>query len=139
MSFVARFPVRFADVDLVGFVYYPRVLHYCHVAMEQFFAARCDTTYARLLADERLGFATVNAQAEFFAPFNYGDDVEVEVAVSRVGRTSATFEYHLRRAADATLCARATLVHVALDVDARRAVEIPARLRAVFEASPPPA
>jgi YbgC/YbaW family acyl-CoA thioester hydrolase len=135
MSFVVRFPVRFADVDLVGFVYYPRVLHYCHVAMEQFFAARCGTTYAQLLADERLGFATVNAQAEFFVPFNYGDEVEVEVFISRIGRASATFEYRLRRAQDATLCARATLVQVALDVDARRAVEIPARLRVVFEAN----
>ena len=126
-------------VDLVGFVYYPRVLHYCHVAMEQFFAARCGRTYAQLLTEERLGFATVNAQAEFFVPFTYGDEVEVEVSVSRVGRSSATFEYRLRRASDATLCARATLVQVALDVDARRAVEIPARYRAVFIASVPTA
>jgi YbgC/YbaW family acyl-CoA thioester hydrolase len=134
-SFVARFPVRFSEVDLVGFVYYPRVLHYCHVAMEAFFAARCGTTYAQLLADERLGFATVNAQAEFFAPFNYGDEVEVEVFIARVGRSSATFEYRLRRASDGTLCARVTLVQVALNVDEHRAVEIPARYRAVFVAA----
>jgi YbgC/YbaW family acyl-CoA thioester hydrolase len=134
MSFFTRFSVRFSEVDLVGFVYYPRLLHYCHVAMEAFFAARCGTTYAQLLADERLGFATVNAQAEFFVPFNYGDEVEVEVFISRVGRSSATFEYRLRRASDSTLCARATLVQVALHVDERRAVEIPARYRAVFVA-----
>ncbi len=135
MSFIAHFPVHFGEVDLVGFVYYPRLLHYCHVAMEQFFAARCGLTYAQLVSAERLGFATVNVRAEFLVPFNYGDEVAVEVFVARVGRSSADFEYRLRRASDDTLCARATLVQVAINLDTRRAVEIPEPLRAAFAAS----
>jgi YbgC/YbaW family acyl-CoA thioester hydrolase len=134
LPFTARIPVRFAEVDLVGFVYYPRVLHYCHVAMEEFFAARCGTTYERLMTHERVGFPTVNIQAEFFTPFNYGDEAEVEVRVTRIGRTSATFEYTLRRARDRHLCARAALVQVAMNLDTRRPVEIPASLRACFAA-----
>ena len=68
MSFSTRIVVRFGETDPAGLVYYPRLFHYCHVAFEEFFAARTGRTYAELLARERLGFPTVNAQAEFFAP-----------------------------------------------------------------------
>lgn len=135
MVFTARITVRFGDTDPAGFVYYPNLFHYFHVAMEEFFAARCGIGYAQLIADERLGFPTVNAQAEFFAPVVYGDEVEVEVFVSRVGRTSATFEYGVRRVADGTLCARATLVQAAMNLDTRRAVPVPERYALAFAQS----
>ena len=71
MPFSTRITVRFADVDAAGLVYYPVLFHYCHVAMEEFFAARCGVTYDRLMSVERIGFPTVNAKAEFFAPLVY--------------------------------------------------------------------
>ncbi|HVF56406.1 MAG TPA: thioesterase family protein [Pyrinomonadaceae bacterium] len=135
MPFSTRITVRFGDTDPAGLVYYPNLFHYCHVAMEEFFAARCGTRYEKLIAEERIGFPTVNARAEFFAPLVYGDEVDVEVFVSRVGRSSATFEYSLRRASDAALCARATLVQVAMNLDARRAVAIPERYARAFAQS----
>jgi 4-hydroxybenzoyl-CoA thioesterase len=135
MPFRTRIVVRFAECDPAGLVYYPVLFHYWHSAMEVFFAARCGTSYARLVAERRLGFPTVSARAEFDAPFVYGDEVEVEVFVSRVGNSSATFEYRLRRASDGALCARATLVQVAMQLDERRAVPVPAELRRAFERS----
>jgi YbgC/YbaW family acyl-CoA thioester hydrolase len=108
------------------------LFHYCHVAMEEFFAARCPVKYDRLMSGERIGFPTVNARAEFFEPLVYGDVAEVGVFVSRVGRSSATFEYRLRRASDHTLCASATLVQVAMNLDSRRAVAVPESLRRAF-------
>ena len=135
MSFTTRIIVRFGEADPAGLVYYPHLFHYCHIALEEFFAARCGITYEQLLARERMGFPTVNVQAEFIAPLVYGDEIEAEIFVSRVGRTSATFEYVLRRTSDRVLCARATLVQVAMNLDTRRAVEIPARWRQAFAAS----
>jgi YbgC/YbaW family acyl-CoA thioester hydrolase len=135
MSFSTRITVRFADVDAAGLVYYPVLFHYCHVAMEEFFAARCGMSYDRLMASERLGFPTVNARAEFFAPLLYGEAAEVEVFVSRVGQKSATFEYRLRRASDGELCASVTLVQAAMNLDTRRAVAVPEHLRRAFDES----
>jgi len=135
MPFSARIGVRFGDCDPAGLVYYPVLFHYCHAAMEEFFAARCGVSYPRLMSESRIGFPTVNARAEFFSPLVYGDEVEAEVWVSRVGRTSATFEYRLRRAAGGELCASATLVQVSMDLDERRAVPVPADLRRAFERS----
>ena len=135
MPFKTLIEVRFGDCDPAGLVYYPVLFHYCHSAMEEFFAARCGRSYARLVAEERLGFPTVNARAEFFSPFVYGDEAEVEVWVSGVGRSSATFEYRLRRASDGLLCASATIVQAAMNLDARRAVPVPKYLREAFERS----
>jgi len=132
MPFSTLITVRFGDCDPAGLVYYPALFHYCHVAMEEFFAARCGVSYPRLLSEARLGFPTVDARAEFEAPFVYGDRVEVEVFVSRVGRSSATFEYRLRRAGEDGPRARATLVQVAMNLDTRRPVEIPEDLRRAF-------
>ena len=134
MLFSTRITVRFGECDPAGLVYYPVILHYCHVAMEEFFAGRCGVPYHRLMSEERIGFPTVNARAEFFAPLVYGDEAEVEVAVRGAGRTSATFEYTVRRAADALVCARAVNVHVCMDLDARRAVPIPDNYRSAFGA-----
>ncbi|HWS88072.1 MAG TPA: thioesterase family protein [Pyrinomonadaceae bacterium] len=135
MPFSTRITVRFGDCDPAGLVYYPALFHYCHAAMEEFFAARCGVPYPRLMSERRLGFPTVNVRAEFFAPFVYGDEALVEVWASGVGRTSVKFEYRLRRASDQALCASATHVQVAMDLDSRRPVPLPEDLRRAFEQS----
>ena len=135
MPFSTHITVRFGDADPAGLVYYPTFFHYFHIAMEEFFAARCGITYQRLMDNERIGFPTVNVQAEFFVPLVYGDEADVEMFVSRTGRSSATFEYSVRRASDATLCARATLVQVAMNLDERQAVPIPEQYRRAFASS----
>lgn len=132
MPFTTRIKVRFGDADPAGLVYFVNVFHYFHIAMEEFFAARCGITYEKLMADERIGFPTVKVEAEFFTPLVYGDEAEVEVYVSRVGQASATFEYSLSRASDGQLCARAKNIHVAMNLDTRRAVPIADKYRRAF-------
>jgi 4-hydroxybenzoyl-CoA thioesterase len=135
MTFYTRIKVRFGDADPAGLVYYPVIFHYCHVAMEEFFAERCGIGYHKLMMDEGIGFPTVNVQAEFFVPLVYGDEIEVEVSASRVGRSSVTFVYDIRRASDNTLCARSTQIHVGMSLDTRRPVPIPDKYRTIFAES----
>jgi 4-hydroxybenzoyl-CoA thioesterase len=135
MLFSTRIRVRFGDCDPAGLVYYPVLFHYCHVAMEEFFAERCSIPYHQLMADERIGFPTVNTQAEFFVPLVYGDEAEIGVAVARVGQSSVTFEYSIRRASDGVLCARSANVHVSMNLETRRALPIPERYRTIFAQS----
>jgi 4-hydroxybenzoyl-CoA thioesterase len=132
MPFSTRIIVRFGDVDPAGLVYYPVIFHYFHIALEEFFAARCGITYQKLIATERIGFPTVNTRTEFFAPIIYGDEINLEVFVSRVGNSSVVFEYLAKRAPNDLLCARATNVHVAMNLDTRRPVLIPDIYRQAF-------
>lgn len=137
MSFSTRITVRFGDTDSAGLVYYPNLFHYFHVAMEEFFAARCGIPYHRLMAEERVGFPIVKAETEFMIPLVYGDVAVVEVSVVNVGRSSATFEHSIRREEDddEAVCVRARLVHVAMNLDERRAVPISDQLRRAFAES----
>jgi 4-hydroxybenzoyl-CoA thioesterase len=132
MSFSTRIKVRFGDCDPAGLVYYPVIFHYCHIAMEEFFAERCGIPYDRLMGEERIGFPTVKTEAEFFIPLVYGDEAEIEMATMSVGRSSVTFMYSIKRAQDGALCAHSTNIHVSMNLDTRRATPIPQRYRLLF-------
>jgi YbgC/YbaW family acyl-CoA thioester hydrolase len=132
MPFNLRLPVRFGDCDPAGFVYYPVLYHYFHLGLEEFVAARCAISYARLMAEHRLGFPTVHVESDFAAPLVYGDEFDLGVAVTQMGNSSATFEYRIARASDDAECARSDQVHVCLNLDTRRATPIPDWIRNGF-------
>jgi 4-hydroxybenzoyl-CoA thioesterase len=99
--FCHTMPVRFADVDHAGIVYYPRFFDYFHVAMEEFLRSRLGPRgYVELLDRDRIGFPSVNAQCEFKAPLRFGDTIDVEMSIIRLGARSVTFRYRVYRTPD---------------------------------------
>lgn len=124
-----RQTVRFGDVDRAGMVYYPRLLHYLHVAMETFFAEVLGIDYPRFLAEQRLGFPTVHLEADFRRPLRYGDEIEVETAIEKIGRSSVTWRYAVYRDGDREPAATARLVTVNMDLDAFAKRELAPPLR----------
>lgn len=133
-----RMPVRFADVDHAGIVYHPVFFDYFHIAMEELFNQRLGArSYCKLLDEDRIGLPAVSSHCDFFSPLGFGDTVEVEMSVEKLGTSSVTFRYRVFRCADddrpeAILCAEGTNVCATVDLEAFRAVAIPAPLRAVF-------
>lgn len=143
MPFVATLPVRFADVDHAGIVYYPRFFHYFHVAFEELFAARMGPrAYVDLLDRDRIGFPAVHAEADYRAPLRFGDTALVELSVARLGATSITFRYQVRRAeqlADehhpaqpGALCAVGQVVCAVVDLSQFRAAPVPPAIAALL-------
>jgi len=136
--FRVRMPVRFSDVDHAGVVYHPVFFHYFHVALEELFSERMGARrYAKLLDEDRIGLPAVSSHCDFFAPLRFGDTIELEMSVEKLGRSSVTFRYRVYRCADddrpeAILAAEGTNVCATVDMEAFRAVAIPAPLRAVF-------
>lgn len=123
-----RQTIRFGDIDQAGIVYYPRFLHYCHVAMEELFASRIGLDYPQLLATHRLGFPAVHVVVDFARPLRYGDQIEVEVAVVEIGSKSIKWAYRLFAAGD-TPVATAEVVTVAVSLDTFRSLVLPDWLR----------
>jgi 4-hydroxybenzoyl-CoA thioesterase len=124
----ASFPVRFGDIDQAGIVYYPRFLHYCHVAMEDFFADRLGLPYPELLTRHRIGFPTVQLDVTFRRPLRYGDHFAVTVTMAHLGTSSLTWQFQLLRiTGDGTqeLSATARAVTVCTDLDRFAKVAIP--------------
>ena len=132
-------PVRFADVDHAGIVYYPVFFHYFHVAFEELFITRMGSrAYVELLDRDRVGFPAVSSHCDFRAPLRFGDTVEVELAVARLGDKSITFRYRIWKAAEGDraadqLAAEGQTVCAVVDLAAFRAIAIPDRVRSMCE------
>ena len=133
MAYRTRLPVRFGDVDRAGIVYFPIIFHYLHVAQEDFFSDYIGTPYHRLIEEERLGFPTVSDSTDFLRPLKYGDSMEIVVWISRLGDSSATFEFEVRDSATGEVRARSSQVKVAVDLDTWAKISIPERYRRLLE------
>jgi 4-hydroxybenzoyl-CoA thioesterase len=129
-------PVRFADVDHAGIVYYPRFFHYFHLAFEELFRARFGARgYVDLLERDRIGFPTVSAQCDYRAPLKFGDTVAIEISLSRLGKTSATFDYRALRVHEGgadVLAAAGKVTCAIVDLERFQSVKTPETLRAMF-------
>jgi 4-hydroxybenzoyl-CoA thioesterase len=133
MAYTSIQKIRFDDVDGAGIVYYPRFLHLCHAAFEDFFDDVAPFGYPQLIRDRRLGFPTVHIDADFKAPLSYGDIAVVTLSVVRVGTSSMTMAYEVRRKRDSTLCFVAQITSVLIDLDTQRSQPITAEIRGVLE------
>jgi acyl-CoA thioester hydrolase len=116
-SAVAR--VWFSDTDAQGIVYYGRYLPY-------FDHAR--TEYHRHLGSvgvEGRDFVMRASEVEYHAPARFDDLLEIFVRTARIGRTSTTYECAAYRVDDDELMVTARQTLVLVDVEERRAREIP--------------
>lgn len=131
--FVAAIPVRFADVDHAGIVYYPRFFHYFHLAFEELWRTRLGArAYVELLDRDRVGFPAVRAECDFVSPLRFGDTAEIELTIAKLGGKSIVFRYDVYRAEDAAgarrLAAKGTVVAAVVDLARFVAIPAPARI-----------
>lgn len=132
MSFTFATPVRFADVDHAGIVYYPRFFHLFHLAFEELWRQRIGPrAYSELIDRDRVGFPAVRAECDFKGPLKFGDTAEIVVTVARLGAKSITFRYRVYRAADErerTIAAEGTVVCAVVDLAKFVAIAVPERV-----------
>jgi 4-hydroxybenzoyl-CoA thioesterase len=134
MAFRSQLKIRFGDIDHAGIVYYPRFLHYFHVALEEFFGQELEVDYPDLIDEHRIGLPTVHLETDFSRPLRYGDSIEVEVSVLNFGKTSMTFGYRVFKQGEDEPCIVGHNVAVCLDMDTFNKKDIPDWLRKRLEA-----
>ena len=122
-SAIAR--VWFSDTDAQGIVYYGRYLPY-------FDHAR--TEYHRHLGKfghelEGRDFVMRASDVEYHAPARFDDLLEIFVRTARIGRTSTTYESAAYRMNDDALMVTARQTLGLVDLEERRACEIPPEFR----------
>jgi acyl-CoA thioester hydrolase len=113
--------VGFSDTDAQGIVYYGRYLPY-------FDQARVE--YARHLGmlatgPEEFEFVMRAHTIEYLAPARFDDLLEVFIRISKIGRTSATYECAAYRVDDDVLMVTAQQTLVLVDLDERKACPVP--------------
>jgi len=126
-----RFPLHlpFGEFDAAGIVYYPRYLHWCHVGMEEYFRHVVGVDYPRFVVEHRLGLPTVRTEVEHRRPIRYGDAVELEVEVTKVGGSSVEWSYGFWHPDAERAATEARVVTVLVDMDEFAKRPIPDWLR----------
>ena len=131
-AFKTQILVRFGDLDAAGIAYYPRLVNFLHEAFEDFFAGHVGKPYPEVFRSG-LAFPTVKVEVEFHAPVNYGDRVEIALAVERLGRSSVQLAY--AASVDGRPVFSARNVAVVVDMKTFRPVPLPDWLRERFAAA----
>ena len=83
-----------------------------------------------------LGFPTVKVEMEFLSPVHYGDKVDIDVTIERVGRSSVQIRYEASVAAKPVFKART--IAVVVDMRTFRPTPLPQALRESFLAARDP-
>lgn len=126
-------PVHFGDVDSAGILYFPRIFHFCHVAMEGFFADAFGTHYSDVLGKRRVGFPTVRTAAEYHQPIPYGVDLRMEVSVRRIGNSSVDLRFRAFGEGEDDVRQEVKSTVVCVDMDRFESIPIPNDIRRCFE------
>jgi len=114
--------VGFSDTDAQGIVYYGRYMPYFDTARVEFHR---HIDLLRTSAEEERQFVMRASTIEYLAPARFDDLVEVFIRVSRIGRTSVTYEFAAYRVDDDVLMVTANQTLVLVDLDERKACPIP--------------
>jgi 4-hydroxybenzoyl-CoA thioesterase len=100
MPFRKPIKVCFGDIDNAGIVYYPRFMQYFHLAIEEFFSSEMGIDYSDVLHQRNLSLPTVHLEADFRRRIRYGDQINMEVRVINIGRSSIILGYKGYRRGD---------------------------------------
>jgi acyl-CoA thioester hydrolase len=131
-KFSTRTRVGFSDTDAQGIVYYGRYLPYLDLARVEYH--RKLGLLGMEVGEPGVEFVMRALTIEYHAPAVFDDELELFIRVARIGRTSATYECAAYRVRDDLLLVTATQTPVLVDLDQRKACEIPQDFRDTIRA-----
>ena len=120
--------VRYNEVDAQALVYFAQHLTYYDNAITEFLRSLSFDLfdYARVSG---LDFNVVHAEIDFAQPVRLDDELDVAVAVDRLGTSSVTFATTLHPADRDDVLSRGRVVWVHADQGTMRSTPIPDHLR----------
>ena len=123
-KYAAYTRVGFSDTDAQGVVYYGRYLPYFDLARVEY-----HRHLDLLEAETAHEFVMRACEVEYLAPARFDDLLEVFVRLSRIGRTSATYELAAYRVDDDVLMVTAQQTLVLVDIEKRSPSPMPDEFR----------
>jgi acyl-CoA thioester hydrolase len=137
--FSTRLRVRWAEIDAQGVVFNGNYLTYFDVGVTEYWRAIGLTYPDRFLAAGVDTF-TVKTTIEYANPARYDDELDVCVRTAKLGRTSLTLAFEIRRGAERLVTG--DIVYVCVDPATRKPTPVPDVFRRTiteYEPTPPDA
>ncbi len=121
--------IRLYDTDASGRIFYASLFRIAHDAVEAFMESR-NHAVSRYLSNSDCTLAIAHAEADYTAPMQTGDKVDVNVSVERVGNASFTITYQF--VVNGRETARAKTIHVSIATATGTSCPLPGDLRALL-------
>ncbi len=86
--------VAFGDTDASGWMHFPNIFRYFEEAEHSFLKSRGILVFDRSLG----GWPRVKVSCDFKRPLLCGDRIEVQLAISRIGDSSVTWDFEVHTA-----------------------------------------
>lgn len=131
-AFTRGVQIRFSHCDPAGIVYFPHYFNMCNGLIEDWYTEELGVNYADLILHDRHGFPFVHVETDFRIPSRMGETLELTLLIEKIGRSSLTLVIVGHK--DGIERLRARTVTAMMSLSSRRSVELPAALRAAFEA-----
>ena len=132
MIFTKRFRYRFGDIDDAGIAYYPSFFHYFHCAFEDWWSEGLQTSYDKVLHEEKFGLPAVHIESDFLRPIRYGDEPDIHLGILRIGNSSVEFGYWMTLPDSGELLCRARITTVSVDMVTMHKQAVPEMWRQAF-------
>lgn len=126
-SFTLVHPVRFADCDPAGIVYFPRFLEMVNNLTEDWFEQGLATPFNEFHLVQGHGVPLVNTRVDFLKACHLGERLSLQLGVERLGHSSLVLAVRGRVDGEERLRLRHKVAVVSLE--RRRAIAIPDELR----------
>lgn len=130
--FVSKNKVRMHDTDMAGILYFPRIYRFAHDTLEDFIDS-LGFRFNTIFTDWDYLFVIVHSEANYYSSLKVGDDIDVELTIPHIGKTSFTIAYEIYKTQDKFHMGSVKTVHVTVDKIKRTKIDIPDRLRHALE------
>jgi YbgC/YbaW family acyl-CoA thioester hydrolase len=122
--------VEFGDTDMAGIVHFANFFRYMEAAEHAFLRSR-GLSVVMEWEGEPVSMPRVSASCDYLRPVRFADEIEVTVAVQRLGRSSVTYAFEFFKGTEAVARGQVTGVFCVVGPGHRlEAREIPAAIRA---------
>lgn len=122
--FIWKSRVRFQDTDATGRLHFNSIFLHFEEAEEALLQS-AGLSYAALMG-QRLAFPRTHSEAQFSAPIRFGDEIQIEVYVTRVGNASFSLSFVCKTAE--AVAARGLLTSVCISTETDRPHPLPSLL-----------
>ena len=129
--FTYRTHVRYLETDQQGVVFNMYYLGYFDEAMNAYLDARAPG-YAEMIA-RGYDVQLVHSEVDWRDALRWQDDADISVSASRIGTTSFTLDFAVRRAGEDAILSTGRTVYVVVATDGSGKREIPPEMRAALE------
>lgn len=120
--FTSTYKVRMSDSDMAGILFFANQYHFIHYTIEDFFE-KIGLPFDKLFNENPYVFVIVHSEADYLHPLSVGDLLKIEMTIKRIGKSSIHFHFDIKRGND--LVGRAETIHVCLDRNTRKKMDIP--------------